>query len=44
MAETSNIKTAKIVKVYDTHVWVESDFCGGKHIMVQHEGDNPRDE
>ena len=35
----SNIKTAKIVKVYDTRIWVESDFWGIKHIMISHEGD-----
>ena len=41
MAETSNIKTAKIVKVYDTHVWVETDMFGDKHIMMQHETMEP---
>ena len=41
MAEMSNVKTVEIVKIYDTRIWVESDFWGSKHIMISHEGDNP---
>lgn len=33
-----NIQTATIVKIYPTRVWVENDFMGGRHVMVQHEG------
>lgn len=38
VAETSNIKTVEIVKIYPTKYWVEKDFFGGSHIIVQHEG------
>ena len=32
------MKTAKIEKIYPLHIWVERDFCGSNHIMMQHEG------
>lgn len=34
----SDIKTVEIVKIYPTKYWVERDFIGASHIMVQHEG------
>lgn len=30
-----------IVEILPTAYWVESDFFGGKHIMIQHDGMNP---
>ena len=35
------IQQATIVEILPTEYWVESDFCGGKHIMIQHEGMEP---
>ena len=32
------MRTAKIEKIYQLHIWVERDFCGSNHIMMQHEG------
>ena len=32
------MKTAKIEKIYKLNIWVEKDFCGSNHIMMQHEG------
>lgn len=37
----SNIKTVEIVKIYPTKYWVEKDFFGSSHIMVQHETMQP---
>lgn len=33
----SKIEKATIVKVFDRKVWIESDFLGSKHVMVQHD-------
>lgn len=30
-----------ITKVIPTHVWIESDMFGGRHVMRQHEGMKP---
>jgi hypothetical protein len=35
------IQQATIVEILPTAYWVESDFFGGKHIMIQHEGMEP---
>jgi hypothetical protein len=32
------MKEATIVTIYPTLYWVEKDFMGSSHIMVQHEG------
>lgn len=32
---------AKIVKIFSTAVWIESDLLGSRHVMRQHEGDEP---
>lgn len=37
----SDIKTVEIVKILPTKVWVESDFFGSQHIMIQHEDMHP---
>jgi hypothetical protein len=29
------METAKLVRVYETRVWIESDLLGRKHVMVQ---------
>lgn len=34
------IKQVEIVKIYPTKYWVERDFFGGSHVMMQHEGMN----
>ena len=31
------METVEVVKVYGNTVWVESDFFGSKHVMVQSE-------
>lgn len=31
------MKTAEIVHVYETKVWVEVDMMGSKHVMIQHQ-------
>lgn len=35
------IKTAKIVKILPTRIWIESDFAGARHVVLQHEGHEP---
>ena len=35
------IKTAKIVKILPTRIWIESDFFGARHVVLQHEGYEP---
>ena len=35
------IKTAKIVKILPTKIWIESDFFGARHVVMQHEGYEP---
>lgn len=35
------VKTAQIVKIYPTAIWVDSDFVGDRHVMMQHEGCEP---
>jgi len=31
------IQTAKIVKIFERKIWIESDFLGAKHVMIQHD-------
>lgn len=31
------MRTATIVKTYPTKVWIESDFMGDRHVMMQHQ-------
>lgn len=31
------METVEIVKVYDKKVWLENDFSGDIHVMVQHQ-------
>lgn len=33
-----DVKTVEVVKIYPTKYWVERDFFGSSHIMMQHEG------
>lgn len=35
------MKQVEIVKIYPTKFWVEKDFFGSSHIMMQHEGMHP---
>lgn len=35
------MKTVEIVKIYPTLYWVEKDFWGSAHVMMQHEGMHP---
>ena len=35
------MQTVEIVEILPTQYWVESDFMGSKHIMIQHEGMEP---
>ena len=34
------LETASIVEIFPMKVWMESDFFGNKHVMVQHQDDN----
>lgn len=36
-----SLPTAKIVKILKTDIWIEGDFLGDKHVVVQHEGMKP---
>lgn len=40
-ANSLSVPTAKIVKILKTNIWVEGDFLGDKHVVVQHEGMEP---
>ena len=31
------LETASIVEIFPMKVWMESDFFGNKHVMVQHQ-------
>ena len=31
------METANVVEVYEKKVWVEGDFSGSKHVMMQHQ-------
>jgi len=33
----AKIAEAKVVKVYERDVWIQSGLCGAKHVMIQHE-------
>ncbi|MGF6212379.1 hypothetical protein [Comamonas sp. 4034] len=35
------VQTARVVKILPTKIWIESDFCGSRHVMRQHEGHKP---
>lgn len=35
------LKTATVVKVYRTHVWIDSTMWGERRVMMQHEGCEP---
>jgi hypothetical protein len=37
------METAKLVKVYDRKVWIESDIFGDRHVVMQHDapGEEP---
>lgn len=37
----SELKTVEIVEILPTKVWIESDICGGRHVMRQHQGYEP---
>lgn len=34
-------QTVRVVKIIPSKVWIESDWCGSKHVMRQHEGHEP---
>lgn len=35
------MRTATVVKVYPTAIWIESGWCGERRVMMQHEGCEP---
>ncbi len=35
------IKTAQVVKIYPTFIWIESGIFGERRVMLQHEGHKP---
>lgn len=37
MTEPTNDGLAEVIHVYGKKVWIESDFLGSKHVMVQHD-------
>lgn len=32
------IQTATVVEILPTRIWIENDFMGNRHVMMQHEG------
>lgn len=32
-----SVETGEIVKIFERKIWIETDFHGNKHIMVQHQ-------
>lgn len=34
---SEQIETATAIKVFSKKVWIESDYAGRKHIMIQHD-------
>ena len=38
MSSDKKIEPVCAVKIFDRRVWIEEDFFGSKHVMVQHEG------
>ena len=34
-------EVVEVVEILPTRVWIESDFFGSKHVMIQHEGEDP---
>jgi hypothetical protein len=37
----NELKQVEIVRILPTAIWIEDDFCGGRHVMLQHEGMAP---
>lgn len=35
------LQRSTIVEILPTKVWIEDDFCGGRHVMRQHQGCEP---
>ena len=35
------LAVVEIVRIYKTHVWIESDMIGARHVMLQHETCDP---
>jgi hypothetical protein len=35
------MRTAQVVHVYPTAIWIESGWCGERRVMLQHEGCEP---
>lgn len=35
------MKTAEVVKIYPTAIWIESGIFGERRVMLQHEGFKP---
>lgn len=31
------METAEIIKIYEREIWIEEDFTGSKHVMIQHQ-------
>lgn len=40
-AQTLPPLAAEIIEIFNPTVWIESDFLGDKHVVVQHEGGDP---
>ena len=36
-----NIETATVVEILPTAIWIESDFLGSRHVVMQHQGHEP---
>jgi hypothetical protein len=32
-----SVEAATVVKVFDRKIWIESDFMGSRHVMIQHD-------
>lgn len=40
-AAPAGIKTATLVEIMPTRIWIESDMLGARHVMAQHQGCEP---
>lgn len=37
-----SIQTVEIKEIFEQKVWIESDFMGSKHVMIQHQDGESR--
>jgi len=37
LSEVGEVEALEVAKVYERKIWVEGDFMGAKHVMIQHD-------